>query len=138
MAAQTGLTLVLKIGDGGGPETFTTIAGAQTNAITTNNEQVDVTNKSSSRMRQLLAGAGITSFSTTISGVYTADATEESLRTAANANTIGNYQIVIPDGGTNVTYEGAFQISSYANTGEYNGAVTFEATLESAGDITIT
>ena len=137
MAAQKGLELTLAVEDTPASGTYTTIAGATTNGISINNESVDVTNKSSSRYRQLLEGAGITSISSSLSGVYTAGATEEQLRVASQTNAQLNYQITIPDGGSNITYTGAFQIASYSNTGEFNGAVAFEATLESAGDVTI-
>mgnify|MGYP003648968738 CR=1 FL=1 len=138
MAAQKGLDLQLAVEDTPASGTYTIIAGATTNNLSINNETVDVTNKSSSRFRQLLEGAGVTSISTNVSGVYTAAATEEQLRVAAQTNASLNYEITIPDGGSNKTYTGAFQISSYENAGEYNGAVSFTATLESAGDITIT
>lgn len=138
MAAQKGRSLLLKLGDGEVSETFTTIAAGTTNAVTINNESVDISNKTAGAQRQLLEGAGITSFSTTISGIYTADTQQDALRTAAADNTHNNFQIVVPDGGTNITYEGSFMVATYSETGEHNGAVTFEATLESAGDITIT
>lgn len=136
MAAQKGRSLVLKMGDGATPtEAFTTIAAATTNAITINNETVDVSNKTDGQFRQLLPQAGITSLSTTISGIYTATTQQNNLRNVALDASANNYQIVIPDGSSNVTYEGSFIVTSFTETGENNGAVTFEATLESAGDI---
>jgi TP901-1 family phage major tail protein len=42
---------------------------------------------------------------------------------------------VIPDFGT---VEGAFQIASLEFAGEYNGEVTYELALESAGALTFT
>lgn len=138
MVAQKGRDLIIKLGDGGGPETFTTIAAATTNSFTINNESVDISNKTAGAQRQLLEGAGITSMSTTISGIYTVDTQQDLLEEAAFGNTHNNFQLVLPDGASNITYEGSFMVASYAYTGEHNGAVTFEATLESAGDITRT
>jgi TP901-1 family phage major tail protein len=48
---------------------------------------------------------------------------------------VKSYQIVIPDFGT---VEGAFQITSLEFAGEYNGEVTYELSLESAGALTFT
>lgn len=138
MVAQKGRFLILKLGDGGDPESFTTIAAGTTNAMTINNESVDISNKTAGAQRQLLEGAGITSMSTTMSGVFTVDTQQDLLEEAAFGNTHNNFQIVIPDGASNITYEGSFMVASFAFTGEHNGAVTFEATLESAGDITRT
>jgi len=58
MAAQKGSAMLMKVGNAGSPETFTTIAGLRSTSLTVNNESVDVTNKDSSGKRTLLAAAG--------------------------------------------------------------------------------
>ena len=45
MAAQKGSAMLMKVGNGGSPETFTTIGGLRSTSLTINNESVDVTNK---------------------------------------------------------------------------------------------
>ena len=45
MAAQKGSAMLLKVGNGGSPETFTTIGGLRSTGITLNDEAVDITNK---------------------------------------------------------------------------------------------
>ena len=57
------------------------------------------------------------------------------MRTTFFDGAVKNFQIVIPDFGT-VT--GAFQITSLEFAGEHDGEVTFELSLESAGELTFT
>jgi|TARA_R100001480_G_scaffold1015_2_gene2964 TP901-1 family phage major tail protein len=133
MAVQKGSALLVKIGNAGSPEAFTTVAGLRDTSITMNAETVDVTNKDSSRARTLLADAGIKSFSVSGSGVFTDSASEASCRTAFDASTFSNFQIIIPDFGT---FTGAYQISSIEYAGSYNGEVTYSMSFESAGAIT--
>lgn len=135
MAAQKGAELLIKVGDGGSPESFTTIGGLRSNEIQLNDEAVDTTNKDSSGNRELLANGGIHSMTISGSGVFTDAASEETLRTKMNATSFANYQFVIPDFGT---YEGAFMVESLSYAGEYNGEVTYSVTLQSSGAITYT
>ena len=71
MAAQKGSAMLMKVGNGGSPETFTTIGGLRSTSLTINNESVDVTNKDSSNKRTMLAAAGVQSISVSGSGVFT-------------------------------------------------------------------
>lgn len=133
MAAQKGASMLLKIGNGGSPETFTTIGGLRSTGITLNDEAVDITNKDSSGNRTLLADAGIHSMTITGSGVFTDAASETTLKGTMNASSFTNFQLLIPDFGT---YTGAFMCASLAYNGEHNGEVTYDVTLESSGAIT--
>ena len=133
MAAQKGSAMLMKVGNAGSPETFTTIAGLRSTSLTVNNESVDVTNKDSSNNRTLLADAGVQSISVSGSGVFTDGASETTLKTNALADTQNNYQFLVPDFGT---YTGAFQLTSLEYGGEYNGEVTYSFTFESSGAIT--
>ena len=81
MAAQKGSAMLLKIGNGGSPETFTTVGGLRSTSITQNDEAVDVTTKDSSAKRQLLAQAGVQSLTVSGSGVLTDAASEATMRT---------------------------------------------------------
>lgn len=135
MAAQKGSALLLKIGDGGSPESFTTVGGLRSTSITQNDEAVDITNKDSSGNRELLANGGIRSVSISGSGVFTDAASETTLEGDFGASTFSNYQVIVPDFGT---YEGAFMVASLEYGGEYNGEVTYSVTLESSGAVTFT
>ena len=145
MAAQKGSALLIKIGDGASPESFTTVGGLRSNSISLNDEAVDVTTMDSSGHRELLAGGGVNSISVSGSGVFTDAASETTLKTAyfAQQNTsdgssaqtaaFKNFQVIVPDFGT---FTGSFMIASLEYAGEYNGEVTYSVTLESAGYIT--
>ena len=133
MAAQKGSAMLMKVGDGADPEVFTTIAGLRSTSLTVNNESVDVTNKDSSGKRELLAAAGVQSISVSGSGVFTDGSSESTIKTNALADTINNYQFLVPDFGT---FTGAFQITSLEYAGEYNGEVTYSMSFESGGTIT--
>lgn len=133
MAAQKGAALLIKVGNGGSPETFTTVGGLRSTGITINDEAVDITNKDSSGNRTLLADGGIFSISVSGSGVFTDSASESTLRSLAGASSFTNFQIIIPDLGT---YTGAFMVASLEFTGEHNGEVAYSTTLESSGAIT--
>lgn len=132
MAAK-GKLLLLKISNGGEPETFSEIASARSNSMSINNEQVDITTKGSQGWREYLEGAGIQSMALSISGVLSSDTAEEALRTAATSNTIERFQLAFGD---DSTATGAFAVSSFEVAGEHNGEQTFSASLESSGVIT--
>ena len=133
MAVQKGSALLVKIGNAGSPEAFTTVAGLRDTSISLNAETIDVTNKDSSKVRTLLADAGIKSFSISGSGVFTDSASEASVRTAFSASTFSNFQLLVPDF---ATFTGAFQVTTIEYAGSYNGEVTYSMSFESAGAIT--
>jgi len=133
MAAQKGSDLLIKIGNAASPEVFTTVAGLRDTSITMNNEPIDVTNKDSSRVRTLLAGAGTQIFTASGTGIFTDGASEASVRTAFAAATFSNFQILIPDF---ATFTGSFMVASIEYSGNYNDAVQYSMSFESAGSIT--
>ena len=134
MSAQRGKDLLVKIGDGGSPETFTTVAGLRATTLSFNAQTVDVTNADSvDQWRELLAGAGVKSASFSGSGVFKDAASDESLRAAFFNQSTPNFQIVIPSFGT---ISGAFQIASLQYEGPYDGEVKISLSLQSAGALT--
>ena len=131
MAAQIGSSLILKRGDGGGPEVFTDAAGVRTKTMTLNRETVDITNSDSTgKWRELLAGGGVRTCSFSGSGVFKDAAIDASIREDFYAETIGNWQVVVPDFGT---FEGAFQLTQIEFAGEHNGEVTYNLAFDSNG-----
>tara|TARA_Y100001937_G_C7032438_1_gene290729 strand:+ start:100 stop:513 length:414 start_codon:yes stop_codon:yes gene_type:complete len=133
MAAQKGSALLMKIGNGGSPEAFTTIGGMRSTSLTMNDEMVDVTNKDSSRARTLLAQGGVNSITVSGSGVFTDSASEATLKAKFDVSALTNYQFLVPDFGT---FTGNFQLTTLEYGGEYNGEVTYSFTFESSGAIT--
>lgn len=136
MSAQRGRDLLVKIGDGGSPETFTTVAGLRATTLGFNSTTVDVTNAdSANQWRELLAGAGVKSAAFSGSGVFKDAASDESLRAAFFTQTTPNFQVVIPDFGM---IAGAFQIASLQYEGPYDGEVKLSLSLQSADALTFT
>ena len=134
MGAQKGKDLLLKIGDGGGG--FTTVAGLRSRQLAFNAEAVDVTHsESAGRWRELLAGAGIRRASLGGAGVFKDQASDALLRQVFFDGSIRSWQVVIPDFGT---LEGPFQLSTLEYRGDHAGEVTFDLSLESAGQLSFT
>ena len=132
MAAQKGSALLMKIGNGGSPEAFTTIGGMRSTSLSMNDEMVDVTNKDSSRARTLLAQGGTNSMTVAGSGVFTDSASETTLRSKFDESGLTNFQFLVPDFGT---FTGNFRLTSLEYAGEFNGEVTYSFTFESSGAI---
>ena len=132
MAAQKGSALLMKIGNGGSPEAFTTIGGMRSTSLSMNDEMVDVTNKDSSRARTLLAQGGTNSMTVAGSGVFRDSASVTTLRSKFDESGLTNYQFLVPDFGT---FTGNFRLTSLEYAGEFNGEVTYSFTFESSGAI---
>jgi TP901-1 family phage major tail protein len=133
MSAQKGKDLLIKIADG---ETFATIAGMRSRRLAFNAETVDVTHaESANRWRELLEGAGVKRASLSGRGLFKDADSDTLVRQVFFDGAVRTYQVIIPDFGI---VEGAFQITSLEFAGEHNGEVTYELSLESAGELTFT
>jgi TP901-1 family phage major tail protein len=133
MTAQKGKDLLVKIADGAG---YTTVAGLRTRRLSFNAETVDITHaESANRWRELLDGAGVKRASVSGRGLFKDASTDALMRTTFFDGAVKSYQIVIPDFGT---VQGAFQIANLEFAGEHNGEVTYDVSLESAGELTFT
>lgn len=135
MTLQKGRDLLLKIGDGGAPEVFTTIGAARTASITLNNQPVDGTTIGSTGLQELVADAGVQSLKISLDGLFKDSASEERLRAAAFNRTLDNYALFFPNGDS---YSAAFVIESYSRGGTFDGLETFSATLARSGAGTFT
>ena len=130
MTAQKGKDLLVKISDGA---SYTTIVGLRTRRHAFNAETVDITHaESANRWRELLDGAGVKRASVSGRGLFKDAASDALMRRMFFDGTIVGYQIVIPAFGT---VQGPFQITSLEFAGEHNGELTYDMTLESAGEL---
>lgn len=135
MAAQKGREVLIKV-DSDGAGTFLTIGGLRSRSISLNSEQVDVSDgDSTGQWRELLENAGIKSGTITGSGIFKDSASEEDVRGYYFAQTLQDFQFIVPDFGT---IEGKFQVASLDFAGEYNGEATYSMTFESAGELSWT
>ena len=135
MGAQKGRDLLLKV-DQTGTGTYQTVAGLRSHAISFNAASVDVSNQESvGQWRELLAGAGLKSSAIRGSGIFKDAASDATIRGYFFNGTIRKWQVVVPDFGI---IEGLFQIASLEFSGRHDGEVTFDVSLESAGELTFT
>ena len=130
MTAQRGRDLLLKI-DSTGTGTYVTVAGLRSNTLTFNSTSVDSSAQDSAgAWRELLAGAGLKSAQIKGTGIFKNAASDAAVRGYFFNDTIVNWQIVIPSFGT-VT--GPFQITSLDYSGKFDGELSFDLALASAG-----
>lgn len=136
MSAQRGKDLLLKIGDGGAPETFAAVGGLRARTLSLNAGTVDATHAGSEGgWRELLTGAGVRQASVSGAGVFLNDAAAEAVRAAFFDGAVRNWEIVIPGFGA---VAGPFQIANLDYAGDHDGEATMSLALESAGALAFT
>lgn len=135
MPAQKGKDLLLKL-DADGTLAFVTVAGLRSRSLAINTETVDITHsESAGRWRELLEGAGARHARIAGAGIFKDAASDALVRQYAFAGTIRAWQVTIPDFGL---IQGPFQITGLDLAGRHDGEITFELTLESAGELSFT
>jgi len=133
MTAQQGKDLLIKIGDGADPESFTTVAGLRATTLAFNAQTVDVTNADSAEMWRELLASGVKSATVSGSGVFKDAASDAAIRSAFFDQRLAHWQIAIPSFGT-VT--GPFKIAQLQYDGPFDGEVKLSLSLASAGQLT--
>ncbi len=129
MAARSGRKIKFRWGTGSPlPE----IPGVREKGVTLNGEGIDVTADDSGGWRELLADPAESQVEISLSGVTKSHA----LKADWFAGTRTRAAEVEYDDGAKIA--GSFFLSNYTETGVYNDAATFEATLMSSGVITFT
>lgn len=132
MTAQKGAAFLLKIGDGGAPPVYQTVAGLRTTQMSIAGEPVVVTHKESGGWRDLLSGAGTRSVSVSASGIFLGTQGEDRLRAHALGGIIDQYELSFEDG---ARMRGAFLIQRLDYAGDFNGERTYALQLESSGAV---
>jgi TP901-1 family phage major tail protein len=132
MGVEKGSAFLLKIGDGGAPVAYATVAGMRTTQLSVNGEAVNVTSKDSGGWRELLSGAGVRSVSVSAAGIFTGSAAELRLRGHALAGTIEQFELSFESG---ERMRGRFLVTRLDYAGDYNGERNYALTLESSGPV---
>ena len=132
MSAQNGAAFLLKLGDGGSPVTYETVAGLRTTQMSINGDTVVVTHKESGGWRDLLSGAGTRSVSVSASGIFLGSDAESAIRTHALAGTLADYELSFEDG---ARMRGRFLVQRLDYAGDFNGERTYALQLESSGAV---
>jgi TP901-1 family phage major tail protein len=133
MSAEKGSAFLLKVGDGGAPPVFATVAGMRTTQLSVNGEAVNVTSKDSGGWRQLLSGAGVRSVSVSGSGIFTGSAAETRIKANALAGLVDDYELSFESG---ERLQGSFLLTRLDYAGDHNGERTYALNLESSGAVT--
>ena len=132
MAAQRGKDLLLKVYNSN-TSTFETAAGMRSRRIAFNADSVDITDfESAGRWRELLAGSGVQRASISGSGIFKDAASDALIRAQFFNALVERWEITIPDFGT---LTGTFQITALEYGANHDGEITFELSLESAGEL---
>ncbi len=130
MGAQRGKDFLLRL-DAEGNGAFAAVAGLRSRRISFNAETVDVTDgDSAGRWRELLGGAGVQRAALSGAGIFKDAASDTAVRRLFFEGRIAAFEAVIPDFGR---VSGPFQVTALEYSGEHNGEIAFEVTLESAG-----
>jgi TP901-1 family phage major tail protein len=124
MGVEKGSAFLLKVGDGGGPVAYATVAGMRTTQLSVNGEAVNVTSKDSGGWRELLSGAGVRSVSVS--------AAEVRIRNHALAGTIEQFELSFESG---ERMRGRFLVTRLDYAGDYNGERNYALSLESSGPV---
>jgi TP901-1 family phage major tail protein len=132
MVAAVGRTITVYWGD---ESPQPAVAGIREKGVTLSGEAVDITNDDSNGWRALLDAGQVNGVEITCSGVLLNDTLRADwfAGAAAAARRMQAATFEYPDGGT---ITGNFYLSEYAETGNHDGEVTFEATLMSNGAVT--
>lgn len=125
MAAAKGRDLLVKKGS-------TVLAGVRTKGISINGEPIDITSDDDDGYRTMLADAGTYSVDLSVEGI-TKDDTLVAIIMAGGSLMLTDITIDYPNG---KTLSGSFFLNSVEETGTYNEAVTFSASLQSSGTFT--
>jgi len=105
-------------------------AGVRSKNPSFNREPIDISDDNSAGWRELLEVPGQRQINIPVSGVVK----DTVLREAFFAgDVLHGIEITYPDGGL---LAGDFFMASYSETGEYNGAITFDAEFQSSGEVT--
>ena len=132
MAAERGSAFLLKIGDGGSPPGFVTVAGLKTTQLSINGDAVAITNKGSGGWRELLSGAGVRSVSVAASGIFTGSSAESQVRSLALNGDLQDYELSFESG---ERMQGSFLVTRLEYAGDFNGERNYTLALESSGEV---
>ena len=134
MVAILGRTITVYWGD---ESPQPAVAGIREKGVTASGEPVDQTNDDSNGWRTLIDAAQVNTVDFSASGVLLNDTLRADCFNGASAtgSRMQAATFEYPDGGT---LTGTFYLAEYAETGNHDGEVTFEATWQNSGAVTYT
>ena len=129
MSAQAGRDLLLKVKTSSGD--YVTAAGLRSKSIKLGARLIDITHEQSPQAwRELLPGAGVKSLDISGTGLFVDSDSDVLIRSAFFAQTPMECQIYLPDFGV---ITGLFLVAQLTYAGRYDGEVSYDISLSSAG-----
>lgn len=133
MGAQRGRDVVVRIGDGADPESFSVVAGVRSRTIALRTETADATTAESVEgWRVLLTGSGPRHVDVAGAGAFVDAASDARMREAFFAGEAPSLELVIADFGV---LRGRFAILELAYSGDQDGEALMSLRLRSAGAV---
>jgi TP901-1 family phage major tail protein len=135
---QVGRLLLIQLGDGNSPETFSNLCGLKTRSFDLTTASVDTTIPSCTNpgdVVQKTGRPGQASRSFTGSGAYVAGANMSAFMTHVIGATVFNANVIVPGLGT---FTGSFFVSSFTVSGDVDPNMEFNATFEAAAPLAFT
>lgn len=129
MPAQRGRDFKVAI-DTTGSGGYQDIGSARADALTINNNPVDVTDKDSAGIQEMLGDAGVQQLTMAGDGVFNNATQEQFLFTAAQNRTTHSWRLTFPNGDT---ITASFVIEDYNRGGPHDDAETFNYTIRRSG-----
>lgn len=117
--------------------TGTVIAGVRTRSFTVDSSPIDITTDDDTGLRTLLEDAGQQMIDISVSGLLKDDTLLDKIINGLTFIQELTIKLPFPVAGTG-TIVGDFRFNNFEVSGEYQGAVTFSATLQSSGSFTYT
>jgi len=140
--AQTGQvlgrTLLIKIGDGADPETFSNLCGLKTRSFNLSASEIDTTIPSCTNpgdVVQKTSRPGIANRTFQGSGAYVAGANMSAFMAHVINTTAFNAQVVVPGLGT---FAGSWMVTDFSASGDVEPNMEFSATFVAADVLTFT
>ncbi|HVY88252.1 MAG TPA: phage major tail protein, TP901-1 family [Hyphomonadaceae bacterium] len=133
MTGQRGRDLLIKIGDGGSPESFVTVAGIRTRTFSLLAGAVDATNADSpDGWRELIRGSAPKKMEVAGAGAFRDAASDARMRSAYFSGEAVRLQLEVPGFGV---FTGPFAIAELSYAGAHDDVATISIRLLSAGAI---
>jgi len=130
MPLQKGRALVLKIGDGGAPETFHALGAIRAVRLDIAQPPPEAASLRGGGFSRPRADAAVQVMDIAVEGLFHDSAADSLLFAAALARTETNFILCFPNGDS---YAAAFAITAYSRSGESEGLEGFSAALRRAG-----
>lgn len=133
MAANSGKLVLFSLKTG--VDTYTPVLSAKSNSFTINHSTIDTTTKVDAGWSSILSGGGITSFETTMDGVFLNTEYDKTLR--GYGVTGEEFEGKLVTGNTD-SFTGKFIITGMDIGGNFDGAETYSFKIQNSGAIVYT